>query len=325
MSVQPVILCGGSGLRLWPLSTQKVPKQFIKINNSETLLESTVKRINNFVDIDMKPPILIMNVEHELPESLSDHKDNVVYEPYANDTAVAIARATLAIKNKYPTENPILLIVPSDHYIGNTTNFTNDIMKGLKSVNNNIILYGIQPTSPETKYGYITPHGDSWTMQEKPDYLTAMNLIQQNALWNSGIFVANVDLLLSEFKKCKFDILDWVNNPRNGKAPSFDIAILQEYNNLQTCKCSDWCWSDVGTWDAFIDIQEIKKEIELSNVRSSKCSNVKVLDRATNKGQIVVIGCDDILVVLNKDDILIMSTKDDYSNDLKQISSNISS
>jgi mannose-1-phosphate guanylyltransferase len=326
--IQPIILCGGQGQRLWPISTSLIPKQFISLGEKGTLLEETLRRIS----LVMKKceergymtysPILVMNKNHKLPSELSMHEPYVLYENYGNDTAVAVARSVLEIKRRYSDKNIIMLVIPADHYIYNVESFIQDIADGITHVNdNNIVLYGIDPNAPETKYGYIIPSqspGNKITFREKPSIEMALELIKQNALWNSGIFAANIDLILQCLISSRYNIMDWIDNPRDGKAPSFDVAVLQEYDNIYAHHCNGWRWSDIGTWDAFTNTPEIKKEMLQSNdIIMSDCNNTNVLKRSP--GNIVIIGCDNLLVVTSSSDLLIMSNKGDYNNRLKEI------
>lgn len=320
--IVPVILCGGSGTRLWPLSNNDLPKQYISINsNGNTLLEDTISRLSSF-DIQ---PFLVLNRNHPIPPSLSSYI-NIIYEDYPNDTAIAVTRAALHIQRVYKDahENITLLVVPSDHYIGNTSQFITDINIGLSKISDtNIVLFGIQPSGPETKYGYIIPSTDRIEFKEKPCVYDASQFIQKGALWNSGIFACNLDTLIMAISRSSYNLYDWVFNPRIGKAPSFDVAILQEHPNIYAHHCENWLWSDVGTWDSFMSIPEIQTE-QQRDISSRKTilhsSNSSVLNRSI--GNVVVIGCDDLIVVQNGTDLLIMSTKS--SNDtLKTIASSL--
>lgn len=309
--LQPVILCGGSGTRLWPLSTSNVPKQLIPVSN-KTFLERTIERVLLINEkckyvYTVQDPILVINKKQKLPENLNKYP--VILEDYANDTGVAVAKAVLFIRQLY-AEDVIMLCLPADHYIFNINAFTQDLLNGVKKVDTfNIVLFGIQPSYPETGYGYIIPHEDGISFKEKPDVNTALNLIQKNALWNSGIFAANIDLLLDKFKTT--EIMDWIDNPREGKAPSFDVCVLQQHGYLTSCFCSNWGWSDVGTWNSFLKIPEIT--VETQNISG----NVTILNRA-NKN-IVTLGCRDLIIVTHEDNILIMDKNGDYNSDLKKI------
>jgi len=321
--LQPVILCGGSGQRLWPVSTFEMPKQFITIPGRGTLLEQTLERIKTIKHekYEICESILIMNRSHKLPTELSHivSESNIIYENFSNDTGVAVARASLNIKNRYPNQETIMLVLPSDHYIYNIENFISDIISGIDQVTDtNIVLYGLQPTRPDTGYGYITPNIEGVKFNEKPNSETANILIAEGALWNSGLFVAKVDLVIECLNKYKYNIMDWVYNEREGKPPSFDIAVLQEHKDIYAHSCSGWRWSDVGCWTPFIEIPEIKDELG-NNTKIIDSQNVNVLNR--NDSNIVVLGCDNLLVVTSGSNILIMPNTDKYNNQLKSIAS----
>lgn len=330
IKLQPVVLCGGSGSRLWPLSTKMVPKQFIKIGENGTLLEETLRRLKMVMkscqsnSYETCEPLLIMHKDHKLPVELAEHERNVIYEIYANDTAVAVARASLEIKKRHNDDQVIMLVLPADHYVENIEAFVYDIVEGILNVTlDNIVLYGIEPTAPETKYGYIIPSLNGIWFREKPDAETALELIKQQALWNSGIFASYVDTVLSGLRNSPYNILDWIISPREGKAPSFDVAVLQEHPIIFAHYCLRWKWSDVGTWESFTAIPEIKDEMiaELSTVIMKDCKNVNVLNRSP--GNVVIIGCDDLLVVTSGSDLLIMPNTGDFNNQLKEIATRL--
>jgi mannose-1-phosphate guanylyltransferase len=311
MNIQPVILCGGNGTRLWPVSTSKIPKQFVPINDDITLLQQTINRIKKLNVLD---PLLVMNINHKIDTNLE-----TIYEEYANDTAVAVARACLHIKNKNP--NTIMMVFPSDHYIHNEDNFIRDIKNGLDNLTNtNIVLYGIEPTSPETGFGYIVPKSSGINFIEKPNIEIAYELLKHDAMWNSGIFVAHTNLI---FDLCsKNNIMDWISNPREGKAPSFDVSVLQTHDNIYAQKAQNWRWSDVGSWKSFVEIPSIQKELkEQENVYLDGNKNVEILNRG--KGKVVIINCENLFISINESDILIMSNTKNNDNQLKNIINNI--
>lgn len=313
---QPIILLGGASTRLYPLCST-TPKPFLRIGANGTLLEQTLERIST-VSNCLKP-LLIMNRSHKLPNELASWESQVIYEDYANDTGVAVAKVAVDLKQRYLNQKVFMIVLPADHYICNVEAFVYDINSGLLQItDDNIVLYGIDPNGPETKYGYIVNNNSQITFREKPNREVALQLIEQGALWNSGIFAGSTDLIYKLVQESSYNIMDWVNNPREGKAPSFDVAILQEYTNLYVHHCINWKWSDVGTWDEFIDVPIIKEEMsQLLNVKMSECNNVSVLNRGS--GNIVLIGCNNLLVVANGSDILIMSNNNDYSVQLKTL------
>lgn len=326
--IQPVILCGGSGTRLWPLSTQKTPKQFIPLKGKGTLLEETIRRVAlvmkecEQIGYTTRAPLLIMHADHKLPCELMVHEPNVVYEPYANDTAVAVCRASLEVKRRYGDENPLMLILPADHYIEDVSAFVHDIIEGIKQGNqDNIVLYGITASSPETKYGYIIPRSPV-SFREKPDAVTALKLIDQGALWNSGIFALHVDLAVKCLSQTKYNIMDWVHNARDGKAPSFDVAVLQEYPHIYAHHCFNWKWSDVGSWESFMLIPEVKERMETAtNNILVNCTSVNVLNHGA--ANVVVIGCHNLSVITTGDNVLIMPNNGDFNNELKEVATKL--
>lgn len=326
--VKPIILCGGNGTRLWPLSTSQIPKQFIEIDNKlNTLLDYTLDRTLKIMSMlqiqgfNSHVPLLVTNKYHQIPKL--NFEVEYLFEEYANDTAVAVARVCEKVKNG-ADEKTILLFLPSDHYVDNIENFVNDVVSGIKKVkNDNIILYGLKPSGVETKYGHIIDNLGIVKFYEKPDYSTAKKLVESGALWNSGIFASTLNNLLNSLNQSKYDIFDWIINPRDGKAPSFDVAVLQQHSNIITQHSKGWGWSDVGTWESFINIPFIKSEMENdNNVILSETSLVNVLNRK-NLGKIIIIGCKDLLVVRNHDDILIMNTTMENTNKLKNIVSSL--
>lgn len=327
-TIQPVVAAGGSGTRLWPLSTSQIPKQFITLNNKGSFIEETIRRVLLVLEecktkkYNVSDPILVMNESHDLPKELSHHDNNVIYEPYANDTGVAVARACLEIQRRHiDSSNVIIVMLPADHYIYNVDAFVANIVSGINNVtDDNIVLYGIDPTAPETKYGYIIPGPNGIKFKEKPNLATAISLLNDGALWNSGIFAAKINTILSAFEKTS--IFDWINNPRPGKAASFDVAVLQEHKNIHAVHCTGWGWSDVGTWNSFTEIPEVREEIEnTQNAIIKNCNNVEILNRGS--GRIVIIGCSNLRIVSVNNNTLITPTMGEYDSELKDIASSL--
>lgn len=323
--LQPVILCGGGGSRLYPISNSKLPKQFISLGDKGTLLEQTLYRVKLISDLchNVNTPLLIMNEAHKIHlNNINNYQYDIIYEKYSNDTAVAVANVVNYLMNKYQNNDMIMVVFPADHYIYEVDHFVRDIVNGIKKVTeDNIVLFGLEPTHPTPKYGYILNTDTGIKFTEKPSVAVASELIAKNALWNSGIFSANVKLIWNYLSNTRYHIMDYVVNPHEGKAPSFDVVMLQEYDNIIAQVCHGWKWSDVGTWDTFLEIPEIKQELNTQNIITSECTNTQVLNRGN--GNTVIIGCKDILVVRNGNDVLIMANTKDYSNQLKDIATKL--
>ena len=313
MSTKFVILCGGQGTRLWPISNSKIPKQFVVMNEQKSLLDRSIERISS---LSLDHPLIVSNRKYDI-----DKYENILYEDYSNDTAVAVLRSVLEVERKYG--NVKVVVLPADHNIENNDIFIKDIQRGIDKVNDhNIVLFGISPEYPSSKYGYILPQQSEIKFKEKPNTSDAMKLIDQGALWNSGIFAANTRTILNAIENSTHDIFEWINQPREGNAPSFDVAVLQEYSHISLVRCHDWGWSDIGSHDSFLLLPEIKQEVDAGkNVVKMLSEDVSVLNRG--RGNVVVIGCDDLRIIVNGDDILI-TKNGDYSDELKQlISKNI--
>ena len=260
----PVILCGGSGSRLWPLSRESYPKQFLKLNftHSKSLLQNThlrTKKIKNIV-----PPILICNEEHRfiVAEQMREIKANpnsIILEPCGRNTAPAIVISALKALEIY--EDPSILILSSDHQIVDENKFVEVIERGLKySREGKLVTFGIIPKSPEVGYGYIksqkaidveSQNGSIIeSFIEKPDKDTAEKLILDNRFsWNSGIFLFKASTILKEIKKFVPEILEICASSLNkdlydldfqridkkyfSKCPniSIDVAVMEKTKN----------------------------------------------------------------------------------------------
>ena len=336
--ILPVILCGGSGSRLWPLSRRSFPKQYLSINseNNKTLLQKTQERIMNLKKT--KDPIIICNEEHrfivaEQMREIGVKPNKILLEPFGRNTCPAITLAALkAVENN---DDPIMLILSSDHHINNQQNFINAIEVGIKyAVEDRLVLFGVIPDFPATGYGYIkskTPikkgivEGfDIEEFIEKPDKKKANELFSDSRYsWNSGIFMFRASTLLEELKKispilletCKKSInkelldLDFqrVNKEIFKRIPniSFDIAIMEK-TNLGTVIPLDSGWSDIGNWNSVWKVSKKDKDYNYSrgNVFLKESKNCYV--ESENK-LIYGLGLSDLIIVQSNDATLIIN------------------
>ena len=222
IKILPVILCGGSGTRLWPLSRESFPKQFLnyKENHKNSFFQETYERILGLKNL--AAPIIICNSQHrfivaEQMRELNINEKNIILEPFSKNTGPALTLA--ALKALEIEEDPILLVLPADHFINENEKFIQSIQVGFKYANDGqIVTFGVEPSSPETGYGYIEieksqneSDDNAFSVKsfiEKPNKQIAKKLIEDGSyLWNSGIFLLRASTALNEIKKFVPEIL----------------------------------------------------------------------------------------------------------------------
>ena len=344
----PVILCGGSGSRLWPLSRRSFPKQYLSINDAskESFLQTTLKRIKNIENSNS--PIVICNEEHrfitaEQIREIGIKPKSILLEPCSRNTAPAIILATLKAINY--GNDPILLILPADHQIKNNKEFINSInISREAALEGKIVTFGIEPTNPETGYGYIKSfksfEGNNLKTYkiekfiEKPNKLLAEEFCKDKRFsWNSGIFVAKASVILEEVEKyspeilnlCKksiknktFDLdFERVEKKYFEKCPniSIDKAIMEKTHSGVVCPLRAG-WSDIGGWKSYWENspKDINGNILIGNSLeiSSKNSLIAGYSRLT-----VALGVEDLVIVETNDALLV--TKKDHSEKIKEL------
>lgn len=326
--IRPVILCGGSGVRLWPKSRESYPKQFIKITSKHNLLDLTLERIKVFKNF--KDPIIVCSSKHNFNIKESAKKANLkhirILEPMAKNTTAAIYFAA-----KYANPNDFLLIMPSDHIIEDVENFKYSI-ESLKfeQIQDNWILFGITPTHASTSYGYIITKNNLDTknvdlkqiksFSEKPNLKKAEELMSKNnVFWNSGIFLVTAKHALNSinfFNKKNSKYFDKVLNNSNfdkryneinlnkkffGKieAISIDFSVLEKTNDIMV-KPVTFKWNDIGSWDSFSKLKINKKNKE--NVFEINSNNNYIFNE---KRIIATIGVKDLIIADTTDVTLI--------------------
>lgn len=244
MKIYPVILAGGFGRRLAPISTPYKPKQFHDLlGHGETLLQSAVKRALMFADpeyvITVGNYIHEEHLLHQLSEINSDLIPSIILEDEPKNTAnaihLALTNIDLANSIGKNDEDAVILILPADHFING--NFYDDAEKAFElAKTGKIVTFGIMPEYASTNYGYLLNN----KFFEKPDHASATNLIRQGALWNSGIFASTVKTLKQEFAK---------HSPDLSNNLSFDKAVMEKTNKMEVIKAA-FNWDDLGTWES---------------------------------------------------------------------------
>ena len=344
----PIIMCGGTGSRLWPISRKSFPKQFLKCNpfSENSFLQDTILRLKNIKNL--AKPILICNQEHrfiaaEQMREINIVPETIILESVGRNTAPAIALGT--IKAKSIEKDPILLILAADHFIQNVDEFIETINRGINyAEKGKIVNFGIKPTYPETGYGYIEAKnplelykGKGSSIKkfiEKPILKKAEKLILTNKyLWNSGIFLTKANVVLDEMLKytpfliaqCKKALnesyidLDFLRVKEDvfSKCPniSFDNAIMEK-TDLGIILSLDIKWTDIGSWDS---ISEISKKDKYSNslIGNTIIDNTKNCYLRSESRLIVGIDIEDLIVVETQDAVLI--SKKNSSQKVKNI------
>lgn len=280
--IVPVILAGGSGSRLWPLSRKHYPKQLLKLFGDTTMLQQTLLRLEGVPNLG--DPIVVCNEEHrfmvaEQLQEIGQSRASILLEPVARNTAPALALA--AVKARTLVDNPTLLVLAADHMIQGVEAFQMAIAEAVKAAESDkLVTFGIQPTRPETGYGYIKTRREGLGSHpverfvEKPDLATAEQYLAEGGYyWNSGMFVFLAKTFLSELERCSPDVLsaaeraydrasidlDFVRIDREAFAEAPDISIdyaVMEKSRAVVCVPLNAGWSDVGCWQSFWELSE---------------------------------------------------------------------
>ncbi|GEQ85573.1 mannose-1-phosphate guanylyltransferase [Patiriisocius marinistellae] len=339
-----VIMAGGIGSRFWPVSTSSFPKQFHDmLGTGKSLLQQTFSRLNKLIPSEN---ILILTNERYLELTLSQlpeiSEKQVVLEPAMRNTAPCILLSALKIKKENP--NAVMLVAPSDHWIEDEDAFANDVQKCFDAAQHDNILMtlGINPTFPNTGYGYIEADKNSTSeisrvaqFREKPDYETAKKFLNEgNFLWNAGIFIWSVATISEAFEKNEpvmhalfsegipvyntTEEKDFIaTNYELSENISIDYAIMEKANNVFTKKAT-FDWNDLGTWGALHD-KMTTNEGDNAVVRGIPMltdAKGNMIYSETEK-LIVVDGIDDYIIVDKAETLLIFPKKKEQ--DIKKL------
>ncbi|MEG1312025.1 MAG: mannose-1-phosphate guanylyltransferase [Romboutsia sp.] len=328
-----LIMAGGKGTRFWPLSTEEKPKQFLNLIGEDTMIQMTVNRIKPIIPMER---IFVCTgeryvdlVKDQLPE-LPDR--NIIVEPEGRNTAPCIALSAFVIKKYYDNVN--MVVLPADHLIKDEEAFRNVIKSANEFVTeneNSIITLGMEPTRPETGYGYIRNSNDERVVNnhrvikvdafvEKPNKEKAKEyLLNGNYLWNGGMFLWSVDNVLNQIEVhsnntykalqriediSENQLQSFINeNYEHTEAISIDYAVLEKSEDIYVVP-SSFGWDDVGSWEA---LDRYRDKDEAGNVL---VGNAKVVDSESNlvissNNSIVVEGLNDIYVIENDGKILV--------------------
>ena len=337
MNIVPVILSGGSGTRLWPLSRQQYPKQFLSLLGNNSMFQETILRLKGLENL--LDPIVVCNDNHRflVAEQLNQigiNNASIILEPVGRNTAPAITAAMLQIINGVDKQDSIMLVLSADHEINDIEEFQKTInVAKIHAEKGRLVTFGIVPKSPNTGFGYINFSGDINSdifevkkFVEKPNQKTAESYINDGCyLWNSGMFMFDSKQLLQELSSYCPEILNAVrqsfdnatqdldfirlesdffeSSPNN----SIDYALMEKSNNVVVIKL-DVGWSDVGSWQSLYEISE--KDMN-GNVLKGDIFEEETFNSYIDAGSHVVatIGVSD-LIIIDTPDATLISSKD---------------
>ncbi len=344
IAVQSVILCGGSGTRLWPLSRVGFPKQFLCLSGAESLFQQAAKRLGG-------APFVVCNEEHRFlaQEQLREvgvTDAQFILEPAGRNTAPALTLAALAALAN--GDDPVLVVTPADQIITDDYAFQQARLKAIEvAAAGEIVIFGISPCKPETGYGYIkvdhaaSQNGTVHAVErfvEKPDALTAQQYLDDGSyFWNAGMFVLKASVWLAALKCFRVDIADateaaWQDRLRDGYFVRPDKQLFQlvpsesiDYAVMEKCPASDFAikmvclsagWSDLGAWEA---VWEALPKDSLGNAQSGDvivvgCQNTLV---QANSRLVSLVGVKDLVVIETPDAVLVADKS--HSQDVKKV------
>ncbi|MFT3755151.1 MAG: mannose-1-phosphate guanylyltransferase/mannose-6-phosphate isomerase [Pseudoxanthomonas sp.] len=337
--LQPVLLSGGSGTRLWPLSREAYPKQFLPLAGEDTMVQATWKRVAPIADA---APIVVANEEHrflvaEQLRQIGAPTPMILLEPIGRNTAPAIAAAALqAIAGG---EDPLLLVLPSDHVVRDEAGFRKAVQAASPAAESGaLVTFGIVPDAPETGFGYIQAAGDEGIRKvlrfvEKPDAATAQSYLDAGGYyWNSGMFLFRASRYLEELRKFRADIFDAAKSAfdaakRDGDfvrldkaafsaspSDSIDYAVMEKTDGAMVLPI-DIGWNDVGSWSALWEVSE-------QDTNGNAChGDVIAVDShgsyAYAQRLVALVGVEN-LVVVETDDAVLVAAKDKVQ-EVKQV------
>jgi mannose-1-phosphate guanylyltransferase/mannose-6-phosphate isomerase len=355
VKLRPVILCGGSGTRLWPLSRSNFPKQFLALFGDKSLFQRSVQRLSGLGSstVEVQAPLILGNEEHRFlildqMRELETEPESLLLEPVGRNTAPALTLAALAALEA--GDDPVLVVSPADHIIADLPAFSDALAQAVNAASRGAIaILGITPDSPHTGYGYVRTRaaGGIHAVEqfvEKPDLATAQKYLDEGAYyWNAGLFVLKASVWMAAIEQTRPDIAKatrtaWLARTTDAKfvrpgrdeferipADSIDYAVMEKLSKGSIDMCLvpfAGGWSDVGAWEA---VWQVAPKDELGNtltgdVLHSDCKDILV--HSTSR-LVSVVGLSNVAVIETADAVLVTSKA--HSQDVKNIVADLAS
>ncbi len=337
----PVIISGGAGSRLWPVSRELHPKPFMQIDEHSLIQKTFLRAVNlsdvsDVITVTSKDTIFLTRDAYaELEENTKQH---YILEPTGRNTAPAIAASALCAEKLFGRD-AILLVMAADHLIQKCDMFQEAVREATElAKSGRIVTFGIQPSAPETGYGYIESRGtDVIRFIEKPDHAKAVEYVESGFLWNAGIFCFRVGTILDELTKYNPEVIAHVDNALNlnasndqeeylldinefSQAPdiSIDYAVMEKSSKVSVVSC-DIGWSDIGSWDSLSELSSIDE----SGNRLDDADHTIIIDSKNNyiksdaNRVIAAVGVHDLIIVDTPDALLIANKNN--AQDVKKV------
>lgn len=336
--IVPIIMAGGTGSRLWPMSREFYPKQFLRLYGNNSMLQETILRLNG---LDVDEPLVICNEQHrflvaEQLRQIGKLSNNIILEPIGRNTAPAIALAALSATLQ-DNEDPLMLVLAADHVMEDHSIFHQAVNNAIPyAEDGKLVTFGIVPTGPETGYGYIQRGNEldksgqfAFEVQrfvEKPDFCTAQQYITSGEYyWNSGMFLFRAKRFLEELDTFRPDILSACRKAVIGLHPdslqdfirvdkeaftacpdeSIDYAVMEKTKSAVVVPL-DAGWNDVGSWSALWDVN---KKDQQNNVINGDIYTYNTTDCYINSEEqlVAAVGVENLVIVSTKDAILVIN------------------
>lgn len=347
MKITPLILSGGSGTRLWPVSRSFCPKQFLDFFGRESFFSKTILRVKN-PEI-FNPIIVLCNNEHRFLVADEVSKSHIqtqaiILEPVSRNTAPAITVGALEVMKNYDKDNDLMLVMPSDHLIDNDQKFIDSILSARElALAGYLVTFGITPNHPETGYGYIkqgsrlTEFNCGFTVEkfiEKPDQERAAKFLKEGGfLFNSGIFMFKASKYLDALKKLTDGIFNHCSDAHHNskidldftrlEAESFaksanisiDYAVMEKSTNIAVIPLNIG-WNDIGDWNKISEIatKDHNQNSLIGNIETLKTNNCYI---NSNHGLVATIGVQNLIIINLKDALLIVNKNN--TQEVKQL------